>query len=107
MRPLLLVVATLLPAFACAQDCLPKVELPAAWTACTTDADCVLAGDGCRTCGNYLPANKAHRADATAKDLAARAAAKCVRTCEACSAALVKLTCEANQCRARPVKAAP
>lgn len=107
MRALFLL-ATLLPALACAQgDCLPKVELPKAWTACAADADCVLASDGCRSCGNYLPSNTQHRADATAKDLAARAAAKCVRTCEACSAAMVKLTCEAGQCRARPVKATP
>ena len=99
MRALLLSLC-LLPTLAVAQTCLPKVELPAAWTACQADADCALAGDGCRSCGNFLPVNKAHRAQATAKDQAARTAAKCVLACEACSAALVKLTCEAGQCRA-------
>jgi hypothetical protein len=83
-------------------DCLPKVELPKEWTACTADSECVLAGDACRTCGNYLPVNAKYRAEATKKDLEARAKAKCVLTCEACSAELVKLSCQAKTCVAEP-----
>ncbi len=107
MRRLLLLLAALSPALAVAQTCLPKLELPRAWTACAAAADCVLAGDGCRSCAHPLPVNKAHQAEATAKDEAARAATKCVLTCEACSASLTRLTCEAGQCRAAPVKAGP
>lgn len=83
-------------------ECPPKVELTPAWTECKADADCVLAGDACRSCGNFLPVNVKFRAEATKQDAQANQAAKCVRSCEACSAALVKLTCTAGQCRASP-----
>ncbi|MEW5742201.1 MAG: hypothetical protein AB1938_25015 [Myxococcota bacterium] len=81
-------------------DCLPKLALPKAWTACTKDSDCVLAGDGCRTCINWLPVNKRHQAAATKKDAEARAKAQCVMTCEACAASAVVVRCEAKQCTA-------
>ena len=98
-----LALAVLLAAFpALADTCLPEVQVPAEWTACSADADCVLAGDGCRTCANWLPVNAKHRAAASAKDAEERAKAKCTMTCEACAPALVKLACEAGQCRARP-----
>ena len=97
---LLLLALLTLGTTARADTCLPKLELPKEWTACTADADCALAGDGCRTCGNWLPVNAKFKAEATKKDLDARAAAKCVLTCEACAAAAVKLTCEAGQCKA-------
>lgn len=88
--------------FALANTCLPKVELPAAWQACKADSDCVLASDGCRSCGNYLPVNAAHRDAATKLDLERRKAAACVLTCEACSPALVKLSCVKSKCEAKP-----
>lgn len=106
--------AVLVTAFACAKapqpvvapaapaTCPPAVTLPAEWTACAADTDCALAGDGCRTCANHLPVNKAHLAEASARDAEARKAINCVLTCEACSPALTKLTCEGGQCRARP-----
>ena len=106
MRPLasLLALAALLAwsPDARAGNCLPKLELPKAWTACAQAADCVLAGDGCRTCGNFLPVNAAHKADAEKLDAEKRTAAKCVLTCEACAKDLVALTCEAGTCRAAP-----
>jgi hypothetical protein len=88
-------------AVAALADCPPPVSLPRAWTTCATDADCVLAGDGCRTCANFLPVNARHREQANARDARARAAARCTMTCEACAPAMVKLTCEARQCRAQ------
>jgi hypothetical protein len=79
-------------------DCLPKVELPKKWTACTKDSDCVLAGDGCRTCGNWLPVNAKYRDAASKKDSEARAKAQCAMTCEACAPSTVSLTCRAKRC---------
>ncbi|MEW6431312.1 MAG: hypothetical protein AB1730_07360 [Myxococcota bacterium] len=84
-------------------DCLPKVELPKEWLACRADSECVLAGDGCRTCGNWLPVNAKFRAQATKKDAEERAKASCVVTCEACSPEVVALACHQGACTAAAV----
>ena len=84
-----------------ALTCLPKVEVPAAWQTCTADSECVLASDGCRSCGNFLPVNAKHRDAATKLDLDNRKAAACVMACEACSPATVKLSCVKSKCEAK------
>lgn len=99
-RAVVAALVVLLPAVASAQTCLPKLELPKAWARCAADDDCALAGDGCRSCGSFLPVHKAHRAAATKRDAAARAAAKCVMTCEACAPEAVTLRCVEAVCRA-------
>jgi hypothetical protein len=100
LRLLTVALALAIPTVAVAQTCLPTLALPKAWTACAADDDCVLAGDGCRSCGAFLPVHKAHRDAATKKDAAARAAAKCVMTCEACASEAVTLRCVEATCRA-------
>lgn len=81
-----------------AGDCPPKVELPKEWAACTVDSECVLAGDGCRTCSNWLPVNAKFQKAATEKDAKARVQAKCVMSCEACSPGVVSVSCRAGTC---------
>lgn len=82
-------------------NCLPTLEVPAAWQACTADSDCVLASDACRSCGNFLPVNAKHKAAATQLDLDRRKAAACTLSCEACSPALVRVRCVASKCEAK------
>lgn len=84
-----------------ALQCPPRVELPRQWQECTFDSECTLAGDACRTCGDFLPVNERYKIDATVKAAEANSKAKCVRTCEACNLPL-KLTCRAKTCAVLP-----
>jgi hypothetical protein len=104
MHRLLFVALVLLAAAARADSCLPRLDLPQAWTSCTGDSECTLAGDGCRTCTAFLVVNRKHKADAEALDARRRAEIRCALACEACSTAGIKLECAERVCRVRAVR---
>lgn len=85
------------PSKTAGMQCPPVLDVPKAWQACVIDSDCTLAGDACRTCGNFLPVNARYKTEATQLDASANVKAKCVRACEACSLE-VKVTCRAKMC---------
>ena len=80
-------------------DCLKPFPASAAYRACETDADCVLAGDACRTCGTLSFVNKRHKAAAEAEDIKSRLKDNCIRACEACDTRGAKGVCRQKVCK--------
>jgi len=87
-----------LPAFS--QNCLPNFEITKSEKKCGADADCVLVGDACRSCGPAYVANVKFKNSIERRDLKARAAVNCLLTCEACDRNRVLPKCESGECTA-------
>lgn len=82
--------------------CPPPLTLPARVRECTVDAECTLAGGGCRTCGNFLAVNRRALVEANKDAEDADRKAGCAMTCEACAPDRVELACRAGRCEALP-----
>lgn len=74
---------------------LPEMKLKEEWRVCKVDADCIVAGDACRSCGNLKFVNRLYKEEAIRADQVAR---KEVRTCEACQTTQIKVVCSNKLC---------
>jgi len=83
-------------------SCLPSMKelnVPASYFSCTSDADCVIYQDACRSCGDQIVTLNKQFYDAFKKlDDEARQKAKCVLSCEACATTHLKPKCLKNKC---------
>ena len=88
--------------FVSVASCLPSIEklnVPASYYSCISDADCSLYKDACRSCGTNLIALNFQHTEAFKKiDYEARKEAKCILSCEACNTSHIKPKCLKNKC---------
>jgi hypothetical protein len=83
-------------------SCLPTIKqlnVPASYFSCTSDADCEIYQDACRSCGDHIVTINKKFSEVFKKiDYESRQRAKCVLSCEACATADLKPKCLKNKC---------
>lgn len=78
-----------------------QLELETSVFSCTSDSDCELIEEGCRSCQAPIAVNK-NKLDAfTEADESARVDSMCLEECESCDQSLVVVKCVAGKCAAK------
>ena len=78
---------------------LPAIKAPKKFLECKTDTDCVVAGDGCRSCGELIIINRKFLKEFDELDQKLRRKHGVLgMACEACSTQRAQLKCVKKRC---------